>query len=103
MRSQIGGGGSTGSTIRCSSPSRRSQTRTMPRKCGSIVQQRVGARALLGIERAEHVFGRERVGVVVVHDVRHCSISNRLRRSEALSRLAGMSSLTASCSRLKAP
>ncbi len=60
---------------------------------GIDFEQRGRALALLVIERAEHVFRGERVQLVVAYDVRHCSISNRLRRSDALSRLAGMSSL----------
>src|SRR5262249_23471020 len=67
------------------------------------VEQDIGPRALVSLERAEHVFGGERAEIVVVHDVRHCSTWNRLLRRELLSRLAGVSSLTASCSRLKAP
>ena len=59
--------------------------------------------ALLIVEGAEHVFRGERVQLIVAYDVRHCSISNRLRRSDALSRFAGMSSLTASSSRVNAP
>jgi len=67
------------------------------------IEKHIGARALIGLEGAEDVFGSERAEIVVVHDVRHCSISNRLRRSEPLRRLAGVLSLTASCSRLNAP
>jgi hypothetical protein len=35
------------------------------------VEQHVGARALVGLERAEHVFSRKRVEIVVVQAVRH--------------------------------
>jgi hypothetical protein len=66
-------------------------------------QQRLRVRTLLRIEGAEHEFGREQVRVLVDQEVRHCSSSNRLRRREALSRLAGISSFAASWSRLKAP
>src|SRR5262249_41978264 len=73
-------------------------------ECLVCVQQGPRLRAFVEIERAEHVFGSKRVGVVeVAHDLRHCSISSRLRRSEALSRSTGMSSLAASCSPLNAP
>ena len=51
----------------------------------------------------EHEFGREQIRVLVDQEVRHCSSSTRLRRSEALSRLAGISSFAANLSRLKAP
>src|SRR6476646_4377803 len=96
------------------------------------LQQRIGAGALLGIERAEHEFGRDCADVHVlidcgivggsgaaedvmarsvaargpagsglvadffVHDVRHCSISDRLLRNAVLSSAPGMSSFSAS-------
>src|SRR5262249_54225263 len=73
-------------------------------ECLVAVQQGPRPRALLEVEGAEYVFGGKRIRVVeFAHDLRHCSISSRPRRSDALSRSTGMSSLAASCSRLKAP
>src|SRR5262249_52976061 len=65
--------------------------------------QNIGARAPTRVERAHRIFSRQRAEIVVVHDVRHCSISDKLRRNDAFSRSAEVSSLTASWSRLKAP
>ncbi len=59
---------------------------------------------LVGIERAEHVLGSDRIRIAEpVHDPRHCSTSLRLRRSDARNRFTGMSSLIESSSRENAP
>ena len=91
MRSQTGAGGSTGATSTLSSPSRRSQRRTSAAKSGVDQHHRVGLRALVGIERAEHVFRREAVWYL-----RPCVMirgtpgsSARLRRSQVLIVFAG--------------
>ena len=102
IRSQTGAGGSTGATSTLSSPRRRSQRRTPRRSSASTQQQRVGLRALVGIERAEHVFRRQPFPVFVHgHDPRHSRISSRLRRSQVLIVFAGASNFAASCSRLQ--
>ena len=68
------------------------------------LEQVARLRALLEIKAAKHIFGGQRIHVVeFAHDLRHPSISSRLRRRDARSRSIGMSSLAESCSRLKAP
>jgi hypothetical protein len=65
-------------------------------------QQRVGLRALVGIERAERVFRRHAFAVFVHrHDPRHSRISSRLRRSQVLIVFAGASNFAANWSRLQ--
>jgi hypothetical protein len=60
--------------------------------------------ALIEIERAEYILGGQYVLIADAgHDLRHCSTSIRLRRSEAFNKLAGRSSLSESSSRVNAP
>ena len=72
-------------------------------------QQRFRVGALFIGERAENIFGRQCVLLVVRghwkflrhHDPKHSRISIRLRRNQVLIVFTGMSSFFASCSRLQ--
>jgi len=59
--------------------------------------ERIGLRALVHIERAQHVFRREPLSLFVHgHDPRHSRTSNRLRRSQVLIVFAGALNCAAS-------
>ena len=63
--------------------------------------QRLRLGPLVAAERAEHVFGRQHVLVLIDrHDPRHSRKSIKLRLSQVLIVFTGLSNLAASCSRL---
>src|SRR5712671_7859818 len=103
MRAQVSGGGSTECIMVVQLAEATLPAAHQPREGRIVADQGLRLRALIGTQRAEHIFGRKavrRVGVVG-HAPRHSRMSSKARRSHVLMVFTGFSNFAASCSRLQ--